>query len=181
MKKGIATAFLCLVGSWALTSIGLSQNDKVGFVNTLEVLYATEEGKSEIEKLNQFAAEKQQEITSEGSVLQKLQEQYTAQQMSLNPETRAEMERDIQDRDLRLKRLQEDVQLEFNKRRDELLARMSEKIREIISEYGPQNGYGVIFLRNETQAYVDLSLDITQAIIKIYNERNLVANPGASP
>ncbi|MEE2840128.1 MAG: OmpH family outer membrane protein, partial [Acidobacteriota bacterium] len=94
--------------------------------------------------------------------------------------TRAEMEREIQDRDLQLKRLQEDIQLEFNERQNEVLERMSVKIQEIINEYAPQNGFGVIFLRSEAQTYVDGSLDITPDIVRIYNERNPVGGQGAS-
>jgi outer membrane protein len=155
----------------AFTIGGQAQNVKIGFINTLQVLYGSEEGKVEIEKLNQFAAQKQQEIASDASELQKLQEQYASQQRTLNVETRSEMERSIQERDRRLKRLQEDIQLEYNQRRDKLLAKMSEKIREIINEYAPRNGYGVIFLRDQTQSYVDPGAEITQDIIRIYNER----------
>ena len=75
------------------------------------------------------------------------------------------------DKERDLQRLQEDIELEYNQRRDELLARASEKIRVIINEYAKLNGFGAIFLRNEAQTYVDLSLDITQAVTRIYNER----------
>ena len=165
---------------WSLITTGVGQNVKIGFVNTLDVLYGTDEGKVELEKLNQFGTQKQNELAAEGSTLQELQEQYAAQQASLNALTRADMEREIQDRDLKFKRMQEDIQLEFNELQNELLERMSGKIQEIINEYAPQNGFGVIFLRNEAQTYVDGSLDITQDIVRIYNERNPVAAQGAS-
>ncbi|MEE8349916.1 MAG: OmpH family outer membrane protein [Acidobacteriota bacterium] len=180
MKKRTAAALVGPLVIGSLVATGLGQNIKIGFVNTIEVLYGTEEGKVELEKLNQFGTEKQNELVSEGSTLQQLQEQYSAQQASLNALTRAEMEREIQDLDLKLKRRQEDIQLEFNELQNELLERMSEKIREIIGEYAPENGFGVIFLRNEGQTYVDSSLDITADIVQIYNERNTAASQGAS-
>jgi Skp family chaperone for outer membrane proteins len=180
MKKWITTALVGPFVCWALVTTGLGQNVKIGFVNTLDVLYGTEEGKVELEKLNQFGTEKQDALVAEGTALQQLQEQYAAQQTSLNALTRAEMEREIQDRDLKLKRMQEDTQLEFNERQNELLELMSGKIQVIINEFAPQNGFGVVFLRNETQTYVDGSLDITQEIVRIYNERNSVAGQGAS-
>lgn len=180
MKKGIATALVGPFVFGALIVASLGQNVKIGFVSTLDVLYGTDEGKIELEKLNQFGTQKQNELEAAGLTLQKLQEQYAAQQASLSSLTRAEMEREIQDRDLKLKRLQEDIQLEFNERQNELLERMSGKIQEIINEYAPQNGIGVIFLRNEAQTYVDGALDITQDIVRIYNERNPVAGQGAS-
>ena len=180
MKKRIAGALFGPLAAWVLVTTGLAQNAKIGFINTVEVLYGTEEGQIELEKLNQFGTEKQNQLATEGTTLQQLQEQYAAQQASLNALTRAEMEREIQDRDLQLKRLQEDIQLEFNERQNEVLERMSVKIQEIINEYAPQNGFGVIFLRNETQTFVDNSLDITPDIVRIYNERNPVGGQGTS-
>ena len=180
MKKRIAGALFGPLAAWILVTTGLAQNAKIGFINTVEVLYGTEEGKIALETLNQFGTEKQNQLATEGTTLQQLQEQYAAQQASLNALTRAEMEREIQDRDLQLKRLQEDIQLEFNERQNEVLERMSVKIQEIINEYAPQNGFGVIFLRNEAQTYVDGSLDITPDIVRIYNERNPVEGQGAS-
>ena len=176
MRERTAVVFVLLITFGVSTLISLGQNVKISFINTLEVLNGTEEGKRKIGELNQFASQKQQQIASQTTELQKLQEQYATQQRTLNPETRAEMERTIQDKDRKLKRLQEDIQLEFTQRRDELLGRMSEKIRVIIDEYAPKNGYAVIFLRDQTQTYVDPSLDITQDIIKIYNEQNPVAS-----
>ena len=148
---------------------------KMGFVNTLEVLYGTEEGKHEIEVLNRFAASKQQEIEAQTAQLQKLTEQYQNQQRTLNPETRVEMERTLGDRQRRLKRLQEDVQFEYDQRRDALLGAMSEKIQKIIIDYAPKNGFGVIFMRDQGQSFVDPKMEVTQSIIKIYNEQHPVS------
>jgi len=177
-KTAILLFGLMIVG--ILTVDSQSQGSKIGFINTLEVLYGTNEGKGEIEKLNQFAADKQKEIVSQTEVLSGLQEQYANQQRTLNAETRTEMERDLQEKDRALKRLQEDIQLEYNERRDSLLEKMSEKIRKIIDEYAPLNGYGAIFLRDQTQSYVDPSMEVSQDIIRIYNEQYSVAASGSS-
>ena len=177
-KTAILLFGLMIVG--VLTVDSQSQGSKIGFINTLEVLYGTNEGKGEIEKLNQFAADKQKEIVSQTEVLTALQEQYANQQRTLNAETRTEMERDLQEKDRALKRLQEDIQLEYNERRDSLLEKMSEKIRKIIDEYAPLNGYGAIFLRDQTQSYVDTSMEVSQDIIRIYNEQYPVAASGSS-
>lgn len=180
MRKWMARAFIWPTAAATLVTISLAQNVKVGFVNTLEVLYATEEGKRELEQLNQFASGRQQELAARTSELQKLQEQYVAQQGTLNVEARLEMERDITEKERSLKRLQEDIELDYNQRSDVLLAKMSEKIREVINTYARENRYGVIFLRNEAQTYVDASLDITQEIIRIYNQRNPATGQASS-
>ena len=97
-----------------------------------------------------------------------------------NTTARAQSERTIADKERELQRLQEDIELEYNQRRDELLARASEKIQVIINEYAKLNGFGAIFLRNEGQTYVDLLLDITQDVTRIYNERYPAVTQAAS-
>ncbi len=180
MRKLIMIAFIGSITTGAFVEASLAQETKIGFVNSLEVLYATEEGKRELELLNQFAAQKQQEIATQGSELQRLRDQYLTQQATLNSAARAQSERTIADKERDLQRLQEDIELEYNQRRDELLARASEKIRVIINEYAKLNGFGAIFIRNEAQTYVDLSLDITQDVIRIYDERYPVVGQSAS-
>jgi len=59
----------------------------------------------------------------------------------------------------------------MNTRRDDLLGRVGEKIQGIINEYAQKQNFGAIFLRSEAQVYVAPSLDFTQEIIRVYNER----------
>lgn len=179
MRK-VTILFVWLIVLGVLITNSYSQNSKVGFINTLAVLSGTDEGRGELDKLEEFVEDKQKEVGVEAELLQELQEQYANQQRTLNAETRVEMERSMQEKDRALKRLQEDIQLELDQRRNVLLEKMSEKIRKIVNEYAPLNGYGVIFFRDQTQSYVDPSVEITQDIIRLYNEQYPVVAPGES-
>jgi Skp family chaperone for outer membrane proteins len=97
----------------------------------------------------------------------------------LNPDTAAEMELEITTKDRDLRRLQEDAEIDLNRRQSELLNRMSEKIQALIAEYAEQNGIGVVFLQNPSLPYFAPALDITAQIIKIYDEKNPLG--GAQP
>ncbi|MGH9340130.1 MAG: OmpH family outer membrane protein [Acidobacteriota bacterium] len=178
MKRPILLILAAMATSFA--SAQTQAVIKIGFVNTLEVLYGTEEGKQEIAKVEEFVTMKQQEYDTKETELQRLQEQFANQQRTLNPQTRGEMERTIGERDVELKRLQEDIQLEINRRRDELLGRMSEKIQKIINDYAEKNDFGAILLRDQTQAYVAPGLDVTQDIIRLYNESNASASASST-
>ncbi len=180
MRKWIAVALVGPMIAGAAVTMSLAQGSKIGFVDTLAVLYATEEGKRELEGLNQFASVKQQEVALLTSEVQILQDRYVSQQAVLNPTARVDMERDIGDKERNLQRLQEDVELEYNQRSEALLARMGEKIQGVIVQYSQDNGYSVIFMRNETQSFVDVSLDVTEEIIRIYNESNPVTGQAGS-
>ncbi|MBI4445651.1 MAG: OmpH family outer membrane protein [Acidobacteria bacterium] len=180
MYRSLMALVLIFVSAALVRAQETTTFPKIGFVNTLEVLYGTEEGKKEIGTVEQFMSEKQKEFESKGTELEKLREQFINQQRTLNPETRNEMQRNIEERDKEIKRFQEDTQLEINRRRDALLEKMSEKIQRIITEFAEKNKFSIIFLRDQSQPYVAASLDVTQEIIKIYNERYPLAAPAAS-
>jgi Skp family chaperone for outer membrane proteins len=120
--------------------------------------------------------EKQKEYDAQRMALVQLRERFETQQLTLNAQTRAQMQRDIEVDDRSLIRFQEDTQVEITRRRDEIFAAEDGKIQNIINDYAQENGFAVIFLRNETQIYVDLSLDITPDIIRVYDERFPVAS-----
>jgi len=156
--------------SWAQTSSS-SGNLKIGFIDSLAVLYGTQEGQQEIAKVEQFIEEKQKEYDSRLEELGRQQQQFQAQQRTLNPQAQAEMQRKMENEDRALRRFQEDIQVEMNTRRDDLLGKVGEKIQGIIHEYAQKQTFGAIFLRSESQVYVAPSLDFTEEIIRLYNER----------
>jgi Skp family chaperone for outer membrane proteins len=162
---------------WAQTSSG---NLKIGFVDSLGVLYGTQEGQREIARVEQIIEDRQKEYDSRLEELGRQQQQFQAQQRTLNPQTQAEMQRKIDEEDRALRRFQEDSQTEITASRDDLLGKVGEKIQAIIEEYAKLQKFGTIFLRSEAQVYVAPSLDFTQEIIRLYNERYPVSEAGSA-
>jgi|SRR5690606_16821574 len=179
MRKTSGIIVTGIVLLLAASGFALGQGVKIGFVDSREVLYGTAEGKQQIEALNSLRQEKQQEFDSRTEELQKLQEEYAAQQRTLNPEARAERERLIEQKQVQLKRFQEDAQAEIEQRQNEILQRMSERAQNVIDEFAEQNGYVAIFMRDQTQAYVAPSLDVTKQIIALYDQRHPLSGGGS--
>jgi outer membrane protein len=185
MKKKVAFVLLVFVVQvpMMMTVAGAQDSSQTGtkfaFVNTLAILQGTAEGRQQLQEIETFKNEKQQTIQTQSEELQALRQQYESQSRMLNPDTAAEMEREIATKDRQLRRIQEDAEIDLNRRQSELLNRMSEKIQALIAEYAEQNGIGVVFLQNPSLPYFAPALDITAQIIKIYDEKNPVA--GAQP
>lgn len=183
MRKIICVVFSLSFVAGSLALFSLAQNSTpatgsaIAFVDSLGVLYGTEEGKQEIGKVNQFIEQKQSEFQSRQGELGKLRETFTSQERNLNLETRTEMQRTIEEKNRQLQRLQEDIQLDITRRRDAILNKMSAKVQKIIQQYAQGKGLGAVILRDQSHIFIDSSLDITQDIIKIYNERNPVSFP----
>jgi outer membrane protein len=159
---------------------------KIAFVNPVAVLSNTAEGKQEFGKLQELTNAKQKQVADAGTELRNLQDQYSKTSLTANASTRAEMERQIQDKDVKLKRLQEDAQMELQQRQDDLLEKMGGKLQTVLTEYAQKNGIDTIFRldQNQTFAYVNPALNITDAIVKQYDQRfpaPAAAAPAAAP
>jgi outer membrane protein len=157
------------------------QTLKIGFVNSQEVLLGTEEGRIGLETLETLRGSKAQEFESKSKELQDLQLDFQAKQRTLNPQALTQMERSIEQKQLELRRFQEDAQADLNLRQNELLQGISDKVQGVIDDYAQQNSYAVIFMRDQTQAYVSPTLDITQEIVRLYNEKYSPQAAPASP
>ena len=163
---GVLLIFTCLTVS------GFGQSPKIGFVNSQQVLYGTDEGKKGLAVLEQYMAEQREAFEVRNSELTKLQQDYTTQQRTMNPDALASAERTIQEKELELRRFSEDAQADFNARQNEVLQGISGKIQVIIQEYAQQNSFDAIFARDQNQIYVSPLLDVTEAIIQVYNQRH---------
>jgi outer membrane protein len=153
---------------------------KIAFMNFSMVLEGTEEAQVEISNVRSFMDQKQAGFDSQSRELEQLRQQFTAQERTLNVQTRAEMQASINEKQRQLQRFQEDTQLEINKMRDGLFARLSTKIQPLIDEYAREKGIAAIFFLDQIQGYFNPALDVTQEIIRIYNDRFPVAGAPAA-
>lgn len=154
----------------------LAQAPKVGFVESSRVLYETEEGKAGVQKLNQFTTEKQKQYEQMGESLARLQQQLNSQPITAGDDESARLQAEIEQKQVEMKRFQEDTQASFNKQQSELLQQISNKVGKLIEDFAKQNGYSAIFMRDESQAYVAPALNVTAEIVKLYNERFPIAS-----
>ncbi len=187
MKTILRSATVLAVASLLLAAPLLAQTgvapaageatQKFAFVNFALVLEGTEEAKLEISNVRSFIDGKSKEFEAQTAELEKLKQQFAQQENSLNPQTRNEMQATIQEKEKNLRRYQEDTQLEINKKRDALFARLTGKVQPILGEYAQQKNLSAIFFLDSLQGYFDPGLDITQEVIRLYNERYPVQAP----
>ena len=156
---------------WGWSQTVSDGSKKIGFVDNLGVLYETREGKSEIAEIQAFINDKQKEYDSQMLAVDRLRQQFESEARNFDRITGLARQREIEDKRRQLQRLQEDIQAEIILRRDKTLSDISRKINEILIEYGKGKSFGVIFLRGESQLYVDPTLDITSQIIRIYDQK----------
>lgn len=182
MKHWITVTIVCvwLIGFafGAQTSSPPEIGVRIAFVDTLGVLQQTEEGRQEIARIEQLVTQKQQDLQSQSAELQQLRERFLSQGQALNPETRAEMQRSIEEKERHVRRMQEDLEYDVNRRQNDLVNRMRDKILQVIAEYAEANGFSAVFTLDPSLPFVAETLDITGDVIQLYNQKHGSAASG---
>lgn len=144
---------------------------KIGYVDLFKALNESKKGLDAKKTLEDIMKGKQEEINKRSAEIEKLQEEIEKQASVLTPEARKEKEekRDRLFKDYQ--RIVRDFQDEIKKREGELTQEILKDLREIINKIGESEGYGVIFEAAEgILLYVPKQFDITERVIKEYNE-----------
>ena len=141
---------------------------KIGVFNADRVLAESAPGQQALALFNQLRDQRVGELQLQQDEINTLQQQaVTAIPGSADA---ARLQRDLEDRLVRLDRLQQDVQQELGLRQNELTAGITEMVAQIIDTLGQEEGYTLIF--NTLQSglvYVDPTMDVTDEIIQRVN------------
>ena len=180
MLSGLALgrgSLLALLAALALVAVGtpLAAQDvdglKIGVFNADRVLAESDPGQQALALFNQLRDQRVGELQVQQNEINSLQQQAaTAAPGSLES---ARLQRELEDRLLRLDRLQEDVQQELGMRQNELTVEITELVSQIISSMGQEEGYTIIF--NTLQSglvFVSPTLDLTDEIIQRVNAQS---------
>ena len=140
---------------------------KVGVIDTERVLLASETGKKALGDLKKLQETKENEVKAKQQEIKDLQAKVESGRMSLAQDKITEMEKQLEDKVIALRRLQDDANRELTKKRDEVLAQIDQKVMPVINQVGKELGYTMIFRKFESGLiYADDALDITNQIIQ---------------
>ena len=146
--------------------------EKIGFLDVERAVLTVKEGTSQLQVLEGWAKPRRDHIEQLKSQVAALNQQLATQQSVASAETLAQLERDL----VQAQRQLEDEVRAFNRelpaRRDKMLGELGTKIMTVAAEYAEANGFDAIFLLGaHAVAYYSKTLDVTDAIIRQYDER----------
>jgi outer membrane protein len=117
----------------------------------------------EVEKFQRQIADKQKE-------LQTMKESLEKQAPMLNPDARANREKEYQNKLREFQRWGEDAQNEVNQKRVEMERNISIGLQKVIQKIGADEGYTFILEKNEQVVlYISKTIDITDRMIKTHD------------
>jgi outer membrane protein len=181
MRKGIS---LCIFsGLFLLAPLTIRAEEiKLGYVDLQRALNDSEAGKSAKEKFKGEVDKAEQSLEKRKNEVEKLKEELEKKGLLLNEEQRDALERDYRDKLGDFERVYKNLQQELQIRDRQLTGRILEGLREVVQSVGEQGNYTVIFEGNNTVVlYGSKAIDLTDTIIKAYNQRGTKVSQSPTP
>lgn len=140
---------------------------KIAVIDTEKILTTSVAGKKALADLKKTQEAKENEIKARQNEIKDLQDKLSQGRLSLSQDKLNEMDKQIEDKVIGLRRLQDDAQRDLTKKKDELLGSIDEKVMPVINKAGKELGFNLIFRKFESGLiYADDALDITDSIIQ---------------
>ncbi len=152
---------------------------RIGVFDAQRLSEESAEGKRIQAKLSAFRDAKQAELSAKERAIQEIQEKLQAQSLSLSPEKRTELEKEIQRKALELSQAREAAQREMQMEVAEAENGFRDKLVAIVEAFGREENFAVILERGLV-AYVNPSLDVTTAIVDRLNRLVPAEAPAAA-
>jgi outer membrane protein len=158
---------------------------KIAWMSLDQVIFTCEEGKARFTEVQAFVDDKNKENDKLRAEMEKLRNQLQVQGSKLTEEARADLESQIEEKDTFLQRFQQDTQKEIEGRRLRVTNYIGKRLQPVLEKVAKEKGIQAIqFFNSSRDAYVDASLNISDEIVKYYNQMYPVAAakpPAAAP
>ncbi len=158
---------------------------KIAWINLEQVVFTCDEGKEKFSEIQAFVDEKNKENDKLRAELEKLRNQLQVQGSKLTDEARADLEEQIEEKETNLQRFQQDTQKEIENRRLRTTNYIGKRLQAVFEKAAKEKGiHAILFFNSSRDAYVDGSLNLSEEIIKYYNQMYPVAAakaPAAAP
>ncbi len=172
MKKSVllAAAVAVLIFSLTPASAGAAVMMKVGVLDLQKALNATSEGVAAKERLREKHEAKQKQVDAMKGELDTLEEKIKSPVIS--KEAQAELKEEYGQKRTKLLQFVAAAKEEEERENQELSSRILEGLVEIAREIAEKEQYTLILEKSGSAVlYFEEGMDLTERIIKIYNER----------
>jgi outer membrane protein len=166
----------CLVGL-LLAGAGAAQTapvtpTKIAFVDVEKAVALIEEGKARFLELQGWARPRQDELAKLNSEVNQLGEELNAKRGAVADAELGELNRRLVAKQREFEDKQRIAKRDFEAKQSVVLRELGGKLNEVISRYARETGYDAVFiLKANDVAYLSASIDITDTVIKLYNEK----------
>lgn len=171
MKRIIAVAavMLFVLAAGMATAAVAAEPLKVGFINVDRAANESEPGKKAVSELTAFIESKRGVIVEKAKSIEKLRAELEKQAAIISVEAKKSKAAEIERLERELQRMDADARLETEKKHRELTESIYKEVLEVVEKIGQEEKYTMI-LPAQTVVFIDKTFDITDRVIKRYNE-----------
>ena len=167
------------------TTTGPTSGTKVGTINIEGAIFGSNEGQRDLEALRKKFEPKQAELKNQNDELEALKKQLSTTGDKLNEDAAAALKKQIDSKQKLFDRSVQDAQEDFSNQNQEIAGRILQKLAPMIVTYAQDNAFGLIMDTSKPwpQSPVVMaseSVDITKAVVEIYNAKSGVPAPAAT-
>jgi outer membrane protein len=159
---------------------------KLGTINITEAVLGTNEGQRDFDAMRKKLEPKQNELKGQNDELEALQKQLQTQTDKLNEDARATLVKQIETKKKSFDRAVQDAQEDAQNQQREIFQRILQKMGQpIIIKYAQDNGFTMIVDTSNPWPqspflWASEGVDITKAVVDIYNAQSGVPAPAAA-
>lgn len=165
MIRTAAVAALVMVAA-----LPAAAQSKVAVIDVQRVVAESDPGKEAIQKLKAISDAKIQEGQAMQQEMATLQDQYNKQRFTVSEVRLAEMNKELEDKGIAIRRFEDDAKRELDEVRRRELGGLEERILPIINQIGVEEGITLIFNKFQSGlVYADEAVDITDDVIRRFN------------
>src|SRR3954451_11628207 len=140
---------------------------RIAVIDTEKILLSSAAGKKAVADLKKLQEQREGELRAKAQELKDLQAKISDGRLSLAQDKLADMAKQVEEKDILLRRAQDDANRELTKKRDDMLAQIDERVMPVINKVGKELGYTLIFRKFESGLiYADEAVDITGVVIQ---------------
>ena len=154
---------------------------KVGVIQLQAALAATKDGQVALDEMEKKLLQpRRKEIEGKQSELKELQEKLQRGGNTMSQAAKDDLQRQIETRTTRLNRDMQDAQTELEEEQRKLVDELLAKMAPVIEKYSQENGFTLILdvsNPNSGVFWAAASVDITQAIVELYDKTAPTAAP----
>lgn len=154
---------------------------KIGVINIQAAIASTQEGKKAFTDLQKKYQPQQSELQRQQQEITTLQEDIQRKSTTLSDEESRRLNRELEEKQKVFKRTSEDANADFNADRDDAIGRIGQKMVKVISDYAEQNSISLVIEGGQIPIYyAGTGVDITQEIVKRFDQANPQADAGGT-
>ncbi|HPC83964.1 MAG TPA: OmpH family outer membrane protein [Thermoanaerobaculaceae bacterium] len=177
MSVGRFLSLVAVVGLMAgAVSAQAPEPTKIGFVDVERAIVAIEEGKAKLKELENWAKPRQEELQKLGKEITDLQGELVSKRGVASEDALEQLQQRLVAKQRQFEDRQRVAKREFDERQDAMLQELGAKMQKLIQGFAEKSGYVAVFLLKPNDvAYLAPSADLTDIVVKLYNEKHPLA------